>query len=366
MSEDRKKPPMGESVRSNTPPRVAGPMAVGKYLTVILMAIFAAILGRNFWTESPSEKKNQEVLVKPAADATTPAPQLNLQITPADYAASLPILPPPAKPLPLPPPVSVLPTMERDSFTKQAEETRRKSPTMVYGEKSAETTRSVMGAGSGDSNANFLQQAANAQVVTVSARHDTKARYKILQGKLIGAVLETAIDSDLPGMVRAVITKDIYGDTGEIVLLPRGTRLVGQYSSSIAVGQTRAIVIWTRAITPNYVDIALGSPNTDQLGQAGMGGNVDTHFWQIFGNSALLSVLGVTASSVNTGPNQNQLTGNPYQAAVSQGVLNASTNVLQTRINIQPTIRIPQGSLIQVFVARDLDFSTVSSQARTW
>jgi type IV secretion system protein VirB10 len=197
-------------------------------------------------------------------------------------------------------------------------------------------------------------------VVTVSAKRNTNVRYKILQGKLIAAVLETAVDSDLPGMVRAVITKDIYSDAGDVVLLPRGTRLVGQYNASLSTGQTRVIVAWTRAITPQYIDIALGSPNTDQLGQAGMGGEVDTHFWKIFGTSALLSVLGVAASSTNTGSNQNQLNGNLYQNAVSQGVLNTSNTVLQTKINIQPTVRIAQGSLIQVFVARDLDFSAMA------
>lgn len=230
---------------------------------------------------------------------------------------------------------------------------------MVYGETQSDSTR-ARGSTGGDSNANFLQQAASAEVVTVSAKRNTNMRYKILQGKLIAAVLETAVDSDLPGMVRAVITKDVYSEAGDAVLLPRGTRLVGQYSASMSTGQTRVIVAWTRAITPQYMDIALGSPSTDQLGQAGMTGEVDTHFWKMFGSSALLSVLGVAASSVNTGTNQNQLMGNPYQNAVSQGALNTSNGMLQTNMDIPPTVRVAQGSLIQVFVARDLDFSTMA------
>lgn len=356
MNEHPEKPSLGHSVKTDPTSQVASPNKAKKYLTVIVLAVFAALLGRNFFT-AEQNKKSQEAQITPAAGANIQAPQLNLDISPAEYAARLPVLP--VKPLPLPPPPpSVLPEP-----INPMNDARLKSPTMVYGAKKAEAGRASTAAGEG--NSGFLQQAAGAQVVSVSAKRNTNTHYKILQGKLLSAVLETAVDSDLPGMVRAVINKDIYSDTGDVVLLPKGTRLIGQYSSSIAIGQTRVIIAWTRAITPQYVDIALGSPGTDQLGQAGMTGEVDTHFWKVFGTSALLSVLGVAASSVNTGSNPNQLTGNPYQAAVSQGVLNTSNTVLQSKTDIQPTIRVAQGALIQVFVARDLDFSAVFRQRKS-
>jgi type IV secretory pathway VirB10-like protein len=360
MSDTQKSVP-GRSVQRDTTSQVAGPLKAGKYLAVVVMTVLAVILIKAIWTHADTEKKAQQPPLKPAATTALLGPDLNLDISAAQQAASLPVLP--AKPLPLPP--SVLPDIAAEAFGKQAEETRRKSPTNVYDadKKIASNGRANNTAAGGDANSNFLQQAANVQVVTVSAKRNTNPSYKILQGKLMAAVLETAINSDLPGMVRAVISKDVYSDAGDRVLLPRGTRLIGQYSSSIATGQTRVVVAWTRAITPQYIDIALGSPSTDELGQAGMTGDVATHFWQIFGTSALLSVLGVAAS--NTG-NSNNVTssngyalGNPYQNAVVQGVMNSSGSVLQSRSNIPPTIQVPQGSAIQVFVARDLDFSSI-------
>lgn len=342
-------------------PQVASASKTGKYLTIILMAIVAVILGRGFFTTSnyPSKKAASSPPVQVADNQAIP---LNLNLELDQLTPPPPVIPTPAV---IQPPPSVLPepNVHLEQQHAQADDARIKSPSLVYGAKenaplSRTTAENLPGA---DVNNLFAQQAANATVVTVSAKRNTYTDYKILQGKLISAVLETAVNSDLPGMVRAVINKDVYSDTGKYILLPRGTRLIGQYNSTVAVGQTRVMIMWTRAITPNHIDIALGSPSADLLGQSGMSGTVDSHFWKIFGTSTLLSILGVGASSTSVGDSNGQLGvyGNPYQVAITQGMLNASNNILQARINIQPTIRIPQGLPIQVFVARDLDFSTV-------
>lgn len=343
---------MRENLGKQQPSKVANPIKTGKYLTIIVMVILVVILSRGFFAESYKANKKADI-IKPAADNL--ANNLNLDLSPAEYVAALPVLPTKF----IPPPPSVLPSPDLESG--RMDQTRIKSPTMVYDaekEGKIESSTHSQNALGNDANGAFSQQIANTPVVTVTAKHDRNTDYKILQGKLIAAVLETSISSDLPGMVRGVISKDVYSDTGRVVLLPKGTRLIGQYNATLSVGQTRIMIVWTRAITPQHVDIALGSPNTDQLGQAGMDGNVDTHFWKIFGTSALLSVLGVMASSA-TVKNSNSDSGNTYQNAVSQGVLNTSNSVLQSRVNIQPTIRVAQGSAIDVFVARDLDFSAV-------
>lgn len=337
-----------------------------KYLGGLTILIIILLIGRYLLTGSaPVQKANT---VEPKITTASAATPLNLNVPDLSESQASALSAPPSPPQP---PVKIQETPsqpaksdEQWAMAFQNEQTRLKSPTMIYGEeaKPGEATRGALPTGGTvgmDINSAFAQQAANAPVIKVSAKRDTNVNYKILQGKLIAAVLETSIHSDMPGMVRAVVSKDVYSDTGEVVLLPRGTRLIGQYNSAVAMGQTRVMVVWTRAITPQHVDIALGSPNTDNLGQAGMGGDVDTHFWQIFGNSALLSILGVTASNASMGPSGNTVgaAGNPYQAAVAQGVLNASGEVLQNRINLKPTIYVNQGSAIQVFVARDLDFS---------
>lgn len=364
MSNEKNPPNAGSLVQQKTTPAVGGGGKVVKYLSIVVMVILVIILGRGFFETPEYEKKKETAeIVKPAA-STTETP-LNLEISGEKAPASQPIVP--VREPPPPPPPSILPSRNVES-SSQADQTRIKSPTSIYGPTEATKTTENQrrsGIAGGDPNTAFLEQAANTTVVTVAAKRTTNMDYKILQGKLIAAVLETSINSDMPGMVRAVVSKDVYGDTGRRILLPRGTRLIGQYNSVLKVGQSRIAIAWTRAITPDHIDIALGSPSTDELGRAGMTGDVESHFWQIFGTSALLSVLGVVAgNNATTTTSSGASDYNPYTGAVTQGVLNSSNQVLQSRINIQPTIRVVQGSLIEVFVARDLDFSSLSSYQR--
>jgi type IV secretory pathway VirB10-like protein len=181
------------------------------------------------------------------------------------------------------------------------------------------------------------------------------------QGFVIPAVLETAIDSDLPGSVRAVVSRDVRGFDGSQVLIPRGSKLIGQYKSAAAIGQTRAFVVWSRIITPTGVSIDVGSPATDRLGRGGLEGKADTHFFQRFGSSILLSVIsgGVDALASRNGGTTNALViGSPTQAQ------NVASIALQKQIDIPTTIRVAQGAAVQVSVARDLDFSGVAPVGR--
>jgi type IV secretion system protein VirB10 len=178
------------------------------------------------------------------------------------------------------------------------------------------------------------------------------------QGAVIAAVLETAINSDLPGSVRAVVSRDVRSFDGSRVLIPRGSKLVGQYKSAAAIGQTRAFVVWSRIISPTGVTIDVGSPATDRLGRGGLDGEVDTHFFRRFGASILLSVVSAGAQALaNSAAGNNGSTtlviGSPAQAT------QVADAALQQQINIPDTIKVAQGAPVQVFVARDLDFSYV-------
>jgi type IV secretory pathway VirB10-like protein len=178
------------------------------------------------------------------------------------------------------------------------------------------------------------------------------------QGFVIPAVLETAIDSDLPGSVRAVVSRDVRGFDGAQVLIPRGSKLIGQYKSAAAVGQTRAFVVWSRIITPSGVSIDVGSPATDRLGRGGLEGKADTHFFERFGSAILLSVVsgGVDALARGGSNNTALVIGSPTQAQ------NVAAIALQKQIDIPTTIKVAQGAPVQVSVARDLDFSGVVSR----
>ena len=173
------------------------------------------------------------------------------------------------------------------------------------------------------------------------------------QGTVIPAVLETAIDFDLPGFARAVVSRDVRGFDGTRVLVPRGSKLIGQYRSGVADGQTRVFVIWSRILTPDGVSVEIGSPGGDQQGRGGLAGEVNNHFFKRFGASILLSILsgGIEAAAATQNATTAIVIGSPNSGRQSRRGGSAEAD------RHSPTIRVLQGEPIRVFVARDLDFS---------
>ncbi|WP_240505877.1 TrbI/VirB10 family protein [Erythrobacter colymbi] len=190
-----------------------------------------------------------------------------------------------------------------------------------------------------------------------SASDDTAVRATLIrnrgslvpQGTLIAAVLETPIDSSKPGLARAIVSRDARSFDGSRILIPRGSRLIGEYQSDVAPGQRRVLVTWTRLIRPDGVAIRIGSPAADALGSAGVAGRVNTHFFERFANAVLQSALTV---GVN-------LASQPRSGSVYVGIPAQAANVGQSLLpnaNPSPTIKVKQGAEIAIFVARDLDF----------
>jgi type IV secretion system protein VirB10 len=176
------------------------------------------------------------------------------------------------------------------------------------------------------------------------------------QGTVIPAVTETAIDLELPGYVRAVVSRDVRGFDGTTVLIPRGSQLIGQYRAGVTDGQSRAFVVWSRALTPDGVSVDIGSPAADRLGRSGVPGETNTHFFRRFGDSILLSILstGLNAAAGSSNGNAASIVIGSQQQASS-----IASIALQKDINIPDTVTVAQGMPIRVFVARDLDFSSV-------
>jgi type IV secretion system protein VirB10 len=188
----------------------------------------------------------------------------------------------------------------------------------------------------------------------------------ITEGTLIPCVLQTAIDSELPGLVDCIVPIDIRGSTGSVVLLDRGTKIVGQLQSGPMQGQNRVFVDWTRAETPEHVIVELDSPGADELGRSGLPGAVDNHFLQRFGGALMLTfVQGALQAGTAVAGNSGGGSSGGGQAALgfvyagqSNGQQVANT-ALQNTINIQPTLTKNQGDTVSLFVAHDLDFSGV-------
>lgn len=186
----------------------------------------------------------------------------------------------------------------------------------------------------------------------------------VTEGTVMPCTLQTAIDTQLAGFVTCVVPVDVRGTTGNVVLLDRGTKIVGQIENGLVQGQERVFVLWTRAETPNHVVISLNSPGADELGRAGLPGAVDNHWWQRFGGALMLTLLqgslnAGTALAANSGSgNNNEATMGFVYGAQSSGNQIANT-ALENSINIPPTLRKNQGDSVSVFVAQDLDFSAV-------
>jgi len=177
--------------------------------------------------------------------------------------------------------------------------------------------------------------------------------FLLTQGTMIPCILQTAMNSSLPGLVVCVVPQDVQGKTG-ITLLDRGTKVVGEFKGGVRQGIERMFVTWTRAEAPQGVIISMDSPGTDPLGRSGLDGEVDYHFWQRFGGALLISVVdGAIETGVALASKSGTTTIN---TGASESVV---TSILQDSINIPPTIMKHQGELVSILVARDLDFSGV-------
>lgn len=232
---------------------------------------------------------------------------------------------------------------------------RLRAPSLVFdsGPSAAEIAQARASAAREGLNASeaFAARLGDSENAPATAAHIGDLSSTVIEGTLIAGVLETAINSDLPGFTRAVVSDDVRSFDGTEILIPRGSRLIGQYRSGLAIGESRAFVVWTRLILPSGVAIKLASPVTDTLGRAGLGGKVDRHFLDRFGSAILLSIIGAGAEilAAESGNNSVIISSSAQAYGVAQ-------TALQSSVNIPPTIRIAQGSPIRIFVARDLIF----------
>ena len=192
-----------------------------------------------------------------------------------------------------------------------------------------------------------------------SASYNPNRSLLIQQGKVIDAVLETAVKSDIPSTIIARVSEPVYGEQGRLELLPAGTRLFGEYSSIVKAGQTEIAAVWRRAITPQGVEIMLDSPSTNNLGVVGMGGKVNNHFFRVFNTAALLSVLGAATATVNVNSSDNNNSAAQYRSEVANSFNDTAQNMLSKHADIQPTITVKHGTQIKILVAKDLDFSSL-------
>lgn len=365
-----------------------GGMTVAKRNTALIFAGTAMVLGILWVNSGPSGKSASSLMAKP--EATAKRPDLAARETVAYDAVAArpkplgtgvdpnaPALNPPAGSATVGPDGQIVPAMQpgaapsagaqpaRENIADQA----RRSTLIAYGGR-----QPLQGSAAGRASAGSPQATLGPDDADVSAKPNAldalrqssavgEARasmlpnrnYLVTAGTLIPCILQTAMNSAQPGYTSCLIPRDVYSENGRVVLMEKGTKVLGEYHGGIQQGQNRLFVLWTRAVTPQGVRIDLASPGSDALGRAGIAGSVDTFFWARFGSALLLSLVDDAAyfagQAVSSGNNNfNNTTRTPSEGA---GI------ALQNSINIRPVLKKNQGEEVGIFVAKDFNFADV-------
>lgn len=197
----------------------------------------------------------------------------------------------------------------------------------------------------------FVASAAKQVAVSVSTKI-ALPEITVVQGTIIQAALETAIDSSLPGTLRAVVAEDVHSFDGRNILIPQGSKLFGEYQSDLTIADSRILVAWNRVVTPEGRTAVISSYGGDDLGRSGTTGQVHRHFLQRFGTAAMISIIGaaptLAASRVDNTAAQDALEN------VGNDLSRQTASVIGEHLSIPPTIRVDQGARIAVILDRDL------------
>lgn len=288
-------------------------------------------------------------------------------------------LPPPRLPEPpldlTPPPVPDTPIVdEGGSYNNEARQQRLRSEMLVLsGAAPRQDKDDNEDIGGNDPNLGFASRASRAtKAATAKAGNLGNLNVVIAQGKLIHAVLETAVNTTLPGAVRAIVSRDTYAESGKNILIPKGSRLVGTYNTNVLQGQKRVFIIWQRVIRPDGIDIFINSPGVDALGRAGLDGYVDNRLQQIFSGAIMTSIVSIgvayaseqvlgadeTTSTTNTDGSSTNTSSPVSNAAneATQSFNDIGRRVIDRIIDTRPLVTIDQGTKVNVMLNRDLIF----------
>lgn len=370
----------GEAMDSGTPDVAARPgrvlIVLGIVGSIIVFLLFSIFSG----DEKKSGEKNKGEKRQVAA-----APAEQLEPPPLPEAPALPAPPPPDLATPAIPEPSQIELLkpEEDNSAKEQALARMRSKTVLMdggggigilnGDQDQNNEKKPI---NNNANVGFEANVVNSttRAERVEATHIGEMYRTIAQGRIIHATLESTINTDLPAPIRAIVSRDTFAEAGTVAMIPKGSRLIGTYNTQIDGMQNRVYVIWTRVIRPDGVDIMINSPLVDQIGQAGIGGQVDSKFQSIFSRSVLSSVVGIgmaIGSDALSGGSATQAVGGGLGGgaqttgdAATLATVNAlnrlggvSDNFIQRFIGqMQPTILVDQGSVVNVFVNRDLVF----------
>ncbi|MDA4848788.1 TrbI/VirB10 family protein [Hoeflea poritis] len=199
----------------------------------------------------------------------------------------------------------------------------------------------------------FLNDEVDEAIYNPHKLQDPASPYQIMAGTIIPASLVTGINSDLPGQIIAQVTENVHDTvTGQHLLIPQGTRVIGNYDSVIAFGQSRALVVWRRLILPDGSSIVIENlPATDTAGYAGLEDKVNFHTWRLLKGVSLSTLLGV-GTELTFGNGESDLV-TAIRESAQDNANQTGQSLTQRNLNIQPTITIRPGWPLRIIVNKD-------------
>jgi type IV secretion system protein VirB10 len=337
--------------------------------SIIVGGIILILLGLSFFNKKKEENSEQEMqpltMISDPVDVSITLPN-EREI---DRTWQTPEVVQEQKELPELPDLEALETrlaMQKEALAQRIHD-RINAPIMVIDNsnndrtpESSITASSSTNTRNRDPNMAFQADLAKKENITSQAEYIGPLNALILEGTLIHASLETAINSDLPGQLRAVVTYPVYAADGTQVLIPPASRVIAEYKSGIVQGQTRVFVIATRVITPEGISIPLNSGIASPLGVAGIGADtIDRYFIERFGQASLLALIGAGAANIGVGTEDQYNSASFYREEVASSFSAAANDALDNSLPRGPTLHINQGKPITLFVAADISFESV-------
>jgi len=371
----------GDGLLSAKPPKPS--LAIGKQKVLLAIGFLGLLLAIGIVSGK------QHTPSKPSADAPrkTGVPAYNIVSLPTSYAE----LPPPS-PSPTPgfrahqdaaKPISNLEALEKKALEEKLQRANSAKLASVSfqnfhipqpeqtdgrsGELAGSLPADSAGKGSSsprdddnrqDDKKDFASSRRVEQVSLNQKLISPRSKYQLMAGSLIPGLLLTALNSDLPGQILGQVSQNIFDTvTGNHLLLPQGTRVIGEYDSRIVYGQERVLIVWTRLILPNGKSISLeGMPGVDLSGSAGLTDQVNHHWGRLLTSVVFSSLLGASAQ-IAQGRTYNSFDPDYGELATqgfAQNMNQVGQQITRKNLNIQPTIEIRPGFRFNVFVNKDL------------
>lgn len=314
------------------------------------------------------------------------APAKGEQVVIPAAPRDLPDLPPEAPPVPMEPDLPPLPVVDNtdrptasmmampsglpDRQEPSLRERRMLDMASTFGE--GQPTQAPQDPGMADYAAMLAGQAGQAPATPreapdgmTSAKPLYNPNTLLLRGTYIRCALESRVITDVPGYTSCVVTEPVYSVNGKRLLLPRGSKVMGSYNSEAIIGE-RAAIVWDRITTPTGMDVNMRSPGTDMLGAAGNPGHYSAHWAQRISSALLISMLSdaFKYAGAKNGPQETSIVNgaivqNPYESNTARTMERLANMALDRNMARPPTVTINQGTIVNVYVARDVDFSAV-------